>query len=203
MKKLSPYEQLFYDDFESGLTWAGISVKRKVPFSEVMEIRYEIMKKGYDVKERSRTKPEEPAPTATAPAAVIKEEGKHMEKKEKRTRKRLTEEEKAAIVEYKKTHTKAETEKKFGVSSATVYYVCKCAEGQAATAPNDAPTRPAELPGVVHDAITRRIFLIEKDIDQAQRKIDDLEKEIDDYNKERESLQAWLAQFADEGGESE
>ncbi|MBE6825866.1 MAG: hypothetical protein E7511_03150 [Ruminococcus sp.] len=180
MKKLSPYEQLIYDDYMSGLTWAGISVRRRIPYAEVMDVRYEIIKKGYSLDKKAA------------------QAEKHNKEEKTMPGKYTTPEECAAIAAYRTDHTIKETAEKFCRSTAAVARItpAPAAQPEEPPAQNISPIRSVTVdeihavPEEVLEAVRYSISVLDKNIEEAKRAL-----AINRLKKEK--IEQWLAEVGD------
>ena len=136
--KLTPFEQMVYDWFQQGYTAGGIAVKYKIKYADVVDARYQILKKGYELEKICIPNSEKEETFETG--------GATMEHKDNR-RKHLTEEEKEAVIAFRKSHTYKETTEKFGVSAATIASLEKKAKAAEGT------QQPEPMPETAQEAL--------------------------------------------------
>lgn len=138
-RPLNPFEQQCYDLFLQGCTVKDVNRRLKVRMDCIVNARYKIMEKGYTL-----PKLETPSTELPDDIELTKEIMKAMN--EKYNRKKLTDEERQEIIEYRKDHTVNQTVEKFRRTAQTIANVCKAAKQAENPAPEVPESEPKETP---------------------------------------------------------
>ena len=196
--KLTPFEQMVYDWFRQGLTAGGIAVKYKIKYADVVDARYQILKKGYDLEKNCIPNSEK--------EETFEIGGATMEHRDNR-RKRLTDEEKHAVIEHRKTHTYKQTQEKFGISAVTIANLekkAKAAEGtqqpesmpetaQEAMPEASAEPETAEQEDRVTSAVPEIVLVAAKEkLKEIEKCIGLSEQLLAGMKADRDTLAAWM-----------
>lgn len=179
-RPLTLQQQRIHDCFIAGMTVKEIHCALKMSEEWINHERYEIIRKGYDL-----PKLEIPRRELPADIELTKEIMRAMN--EKYNRKKMTDEERQQIIEYRKEHTVNQTMEKFHRTAQTIANVCKAAKQGENPAPEVPESEPAEqtAPKIVVNAVKAKLEEVEKCIN--------LSKQIlASAREDRDALTAWL-----------
>lgn len=179
-RPLTIQQQRIYDCFIAGMTVKEIHRALKMSEEWINHERYEIIRKGYDL-----PKLEIPRRELPADIELTKEIMKAMN--EKYNRKKLTDEERQEIIEYRKDHTVNQTVEKFRRTAQTIANVCKAAKQAENPAPEVTESEPAEptTPKIVVNAVRAKLEEVEKCISL-------FEQILASAREDRDALRTWL-----------
>ena len=176
-RPLTLQQQRIHDCFCAGMTVKEIHRALKMSEEWINHERYEIIRKGYDL-----PKLEIPRQELPADIELTKEIMRAMN--EKYNRKKMTDEERQQIIEYRKEHTVNQTVEKFRRTAQTIANVCKAAKQAGNPAP-EVPESEPTTPKIVVNAVRAKLEEVEKCISLS-------EQILASAREDRDVLRIWL-----------